>query len=59
VKTDIHSHLLPSIDDGCKDIDDSLKALDQAKKAGVRNIICTPHVNCYKKQDKEKIHELY
>lgn len=59
MKTDIHSHVLPSIDDGCKDIDDSLKALDQAKKAGVRNIICTPHVNCYKKQDKEKIHELY
>lgn len=59
MKIDIHSHLLPGIDDGCKDINESLKALDEAKKAGIKNIICTPHINCYHLQDKEKISSLY
>ena len=40
---DIHSHILPSMDDGAKDIDTSLEMLAEAKRQGCRGIIATPH----------------
>ncbi len=41
---DIHSHILPGIDDGSPDIDTSLEILRTLSEAGVRKFICTPHV---------------
>lgn len=41
---DIHSHLLPGIDDGAKDIDDSISLITKMYSYGVRNFITTPHV---------------
>jgi protein-tyrosine phosphatase len=41
--TDIHTHILPEIDDGCKKFDESLLLLDSAIKNKVENIILTPH----------------
>ncbi len=41
---DIHSHLLPNIDDGAKNIDDSIKLIKEFKKIGITNIITTPHI---------------
>lgn len=40
---DIHSHILPSIDDGAKTIEESIKLLMQEKENGVTSVICTPH----------------
>lgn len=40
---DIHSHVLPGIDDGAKDIDMSLEMLKIAVNSGIRQIIATPH----------------
>lgn len=40
---DIHSHILPQIDDGAKNIDMSIKMLRIAQQNGIRNIILTPH----------------
>ena len=40
---DIHSHILPGVDDGARDMDESLTMLEAAKRAGVTSIICTPH----------------
>lgn len=40
---DVHCHLLPGIDDGAKSFDDSLLLLQKAEKAGVTDIILTPH----------------
>lgn len=40
---DIHTHILPEIDDGSKTIDESLKIIKQAFKAGVTDIVLTPH----------------
>lgn len=40
---DIHCHILPGVDDGARDMDESLTMLDAAKRAGVTSIICTPH----------------
>ncbi len=40
---DIHSHLLPGVDDGFKTIEGSLKQLKQAEEEGVTSIVLTPH----------------
>lgn len=41
---DLHSHILPGIDDGAKDLSDSIAMAKQAMKAGVTHMMCTPHI---------------
>lgn len=41
---DIHSHLLPGIDDGAQTIDDSIFLLNSLKSIGVTKFITTPHI---------------
>ena len=40
---DIHSHILPGVDDGAPDLAASLAMLEAAKAAGVTSITATPH----------------
>lgn len=40
---DIHSHILPGIDDGARSLEESLEMLRIALKSGITDIICTPH----------------
>lgn len=40
---DIHSHILPSIDDGSKDMEMSIKMLRVAEEKGTKVIVATPH----------------
>jgi protein-tyrosine phosphatase len=40
---DLHCHILPGVDDGAEDLDESLRMLDAAKAAGVTSMVCTPH----------------
>ncbi len=40
---DIHTHILPNIDDGAKSTLDSVALLEQEKANGVDYVICTPH----------------
>lgn len=40
---DIHTHILPGVDDGARTIEDALKMLEIAYADGVRRIILTPH----------------
>ncbi len=40
---DIHSHILYGIDDGAKNIDDSVSLINSAIKNNVKKIILTPH----------------
>ena len=42
---DIHTHLLPGVDDGSEDMDMSLELLDMAARSGVEGIVATPHCN--------------
>ena len=44
IKTDIHSHLLPGIDDGSKNMEESIAMILELKKLGFEQLICTPHV---------------
>lgn len=41
---DIHSHLLPAIDDGPATVGDSVEMARAAWESGTRQIICTPHM---------------
>lgn len=40
---DIHCHILPGVDDGAKNLEESLAMLEAAKAAGVTSMVCTPH----------------
>lgn len=41
--TDWHCHLLPGVDDGVKEIDETLALLDRYEQLGVRRVWLTPH----------------
>ena len=43
--TDIHIHILPGVDDGSQDMEDSLLMASLALEGGVDTIIATPHGN--------------
>jgi len=40
---DIHSHILPSIDDGSINVEMTLKMLRNAERDGIKEIVATPH----------------
>lgn len=41
--TDMHCHILPGLDDGCRDMEECMAVLRQAERQGIRHIIVTPH----------------
>lgn len=44
MKLDFHSHILPEIDDGAKDINESLMLAKALKDWGFDRVTCTPHI---------------
>lgn len=42
---DIHSHILPGLDDGARTMEESLEMLRLAAAAGTTDIVATPHAN--------------
>ena len=46
---DFHSHILPNVDDGSRDSDESINMLKEAKLAGFDKVISTSHyaIDCY------------
>lgn len=42
---DIHHHLLPGIDDGSKDLANSIAMVQMAAEDGITHIVATPHAN--------------
>lgn len=43
--TDIHTHILPGLDDGAAEMEDSLELAEMALEGGTRYLIATPHSN--------------
>lgn len=41
---DVHAHLLPGIDDGCKTVAESVECCRRLAAAGYTHAFCTPHV---------------
>ncbi len=44
VFTDIHSHYIYSVDDGARDIDQTLTMLKAAQRRNIRHLLATPHI---------------
>ena len=44
LKTDIHSHLIPGIDDGSPDIETTILIIKELQALGYKKIITSPHV---------------
>lgn len=42
---DLHSHILPGIDDGARTIADTIALAEQAVEQGVTHMVCTPHIH--------------
>jgi protein-tyrosine phosphatase len=42
---DIHTHLLPGVDDGSRSLESSVSSLHIFAAAGVKTVVCTPHLN--------------
>ena len=45
MKLDFHSHILPGLDDGAQDINESLMLVQALKDMGFERVTCTPHIN--------------
>lgn len=53
---DIHTHIVPGVDDGSKNIGESLEMIKQMREQGVMTIIATPH---YPDSKSEKIKDSF
>ena len=40
---DLHTHILPGVDDGARNFDDSIKMLKELEDNRVTHVVCTPH----------------
>ena len=40
---DMHCHILPGLDDGAQSLEEAVRALQEAKKQGIDQVILTPH----------------
>ena len=56
LKADMHSHLIPAIDDGSKSLENSLEMIRRFSALGYKKLITTPHVmSDFYKNDPESI----
>ncbi|MDX2153096.1 MAG: CpsB/CapC family capsule biosynthesis tyrosine phosphatase [Bryobacteraceae bacterium] len=54
---DIHSHILPGVDDGAATLDESLEMLRLAAEDGTTDIVATPHASFEFPYNAEKVRE--
>ncbi|HHQ2480334.1 TPA: tyrosine-protein phosphatase [Bacillus cereus] len=45
---DIHSHVIPNVDDGPIELEESINLIKQAIEIGIQTIVATPHFHPYK-----------
>ncbi len=59
--TDLHTHILPFLDDGAEDMDEALTMLEMARDNGTKIIVTTPHCNIpdYFRNDIEEIKNVF
>lgn len=41
---DLHSHLVPAVDDGAPTLEDALEGIERMREAGIERIVTTPHL---------------
>lgn len=54
---DVHSHIIPNVDDGSSSVNETFKMIEEARKIGFTDIILTSHflLNCYETNSKELV----
>lgn len=52
--TDLHSHVLPALDDGAQDVAEALAMLEIAERDGITTIVATPHAAMLAGKDVER-----
>lgn len=58
---DIHTHILPGIDDGSQNLETSLEMLKVEELSGIKEVVLTPHTGFDSKQryEKDKLNEFF
>lgn len=51
---DIHSHILPGVDDGAQDMEMTKQMIEVLHRQGVRSIFATPHISMRSREDKPR-----
>ena len=44
LSVDIHSHLIPNVDDGSKSVEETVNILQNFEELGIKKVITTPHI---------------
>jgi protein-tyrosine phosphatase len=52
---DIHSHLVPGVDDGARDVSAVLESVEQMTRQGIRRIVTTPHIEANLTLDRARL----
>lgn len=55
---DIHSHILPGLDDGSKSMEETVELLQMARDSGTKIIVASPHADDEYTYDPQKVDEL-
>jgi tyrosine-protein phosphatase YwqE len=59
MKIDIHSHILPGIDDGARTLEESIQLVSEMAGWGFERITCTPHITRKFRNTPESIKEKF
>lgn len=59
MKIDIHSHILPGIDDGAKTLEESVQLVTEMAGWGFERLTCTPHITKKFRNTPETIREKF
>ena len=57
--TDIHTHILPNVDDGARDMGDGLQMVQLAYQNGTRTLVLTPHYRGKFKNDPQYLRQKF
>lgn len=55
---DIHTHVLPFVDDGSKSYEETVELLREEESFGVTDVICTPHLRANFRTTRDELDEL-
>ena len=55
MKLDFHSHILPGLDDGARNLDDSVMLASAMRSWGFERVYCTPHISTFYRNTPETI----
>lgn len=53
MSADLHTHILPGVDDGAADLSESLALLEQERESGVDTVVFTPHFRIQQQKPQE------